>query len=87
MITRRVTQRIKFSFRIEEDRRVSKTEFNPFKLLISPNIVSSQKRKLKWVKRETDGIICISESTKKDAKDILGLDDFKLSVAYPGIQI
>ena len=61
-----------------------KTEFNPLKLLISPNIVSSQKRKLKWVKNETDIIFCISESTKKDAQEILGLKEDKLKVIYPG---
>ncbi len=61
-----------------------KTEFNPLKLLISPNIVSSQKRKLKWAKNEADIIFCISESTKKDAQEILGLKEDKLKVIYPG---
>jgi len=63
----------------------NKTEFNPFKLLISPNIVASQKRKLVWVKKEVDKIICISEATKKDAEDILGIEKSKLVVIYPGL--
>lgn len=48
-------------------------------------IIATQKRKLKWVKKESDVIFCISESTKKDAKEILGLDEKRLKVVYPGI--
>ncbi len=63
----------------------SRTEFNPFKFIISPNIVASQKRKHKWVKKESDLIFCISEATKKDAVDVLGLDSNKIKVVYPGL--
>ena len=49
------------------------------------NIVETQKRKLKWVKKESDIVFCISESTKKDAMKILGIEEKKLSVIYPGI--
>ncbi len=48
-------------------------------------IVEVQKRRLSWVKNEADLIFCISESTKKDAKKILGLDEKKLKVVYPGV--
>jgi len=48
-------------------------------------IVATQKRKLKWVKKESDGIICISESTKTDAHNILGIAKEKLFVVYPGV--
>lgn len=48
-------------------------------------IVKVQARKLKWVKTESDVIICISEATKRDAIQILGLDEKKLKVVYPGI--
>lgn len=58
--------------------------FNPLKLLISPNIVASQKRKLNWVKKESDIVLCISESTKKDAMKILRIPENKLKVIYPG---
>lgn len=47
-------------------------------------IINVQKRKLKWVKKESKMIICISESTKKDAVKILGIDENKLRVVYPG---
>jgi glycosyltransferase involved in cell wall biosynthesis len=61
------------------------TEFNPLKFIISPNIVASQKKKLKWVKKESDVVFCISESTKKDAMEILGIPEEKLRVIYPGV--
>ncbi len=48
-------------------------------------IVEAQKRKLHWVKKESDLIFCISEATKKDAQEILGIDKEKLKVIYPGI--
>jgi hypothetical protein len=48
-------------------------------------IVETQKRRLNWVKKECDKILCISEATRKDAKDILGIDEDKLKIAYPGI--
>lgn len=47
-------------------------------------IIEVQKRKLKWVKKESDIIFCISEATKKDAKEILGIEEKKLFVIYPG---
>ena len=63
----------------------SKTEFNPLRFIISPNIVASQKRKLKWVKKESDKILCISEATKKDAEEILGIESSRLEVIGAGI--
>lgn len=48
-------------------------------------IVQTQKRKLAWVKKETAMILCISEATKKDAEEILGIEDNRLKVVYPGI--
>jgi hypothetical protein len=63
----------------------NKTGFNPLKLLISPNIVTSQKRKLKWAKTESAMFFCISEATKKDAQEILGIEENRLMVAYPGM--
>jgi hypothetical protein len=47
-------------------------------------IVEVQKRKLKWVKKESKIVFCISESTKKDAMDILGIKNKQLRVIYPG---
>lgn len=47
-------------------------------------IVTVQRRRLAWVKKECDKIICISESTKKDAMEILGIEEERLQVVYPG---
>jgi len=63
----------------------NKLNFNPLKMIISPNIVKSQKRKLRWVKKESSIVFCISESTRKDAMEILGIKEEKLKVVYPGI--
>lgn len=48
-------------------------------------IISTQKTKLFWVKKESKIIFCISESTKKDVGQILGVDEKKVKVIYPGI--
>lgn len=48
-------------------------------------IVKTQTRKLRWVKKESDIIFCISESTKKDAEELLGIEKSKLKVLYPGV--
>lgn len=48
-------------------------------------IVEVQKRKLRWVKKESDLIFCISEATKKDAMGILGIEEKRLKVIYPGV--
>ncbi len=63
----------------------NQTSFNPFKFIISPNIVAAQKRKLKWVKKESSKILCISHATKKDAIEILGIDEKRLEVISTGI--
>ena len=48
-------------------------------------IIDVQKRKLAWVKKESKKIFCISEATKMDVNEILGIDQDKLKVIYPGI--
>lgn len=48
-------------------------------------IVATQKRKLKWVVRESNVVFCISESTKKDVVEILKIDPDKMRVIYPGV--
>lgn len=47
-------------------------------------IIDVQKRRLAWVKRECEAILCDSEATKKDAIRLLGLENMKLQVVYPG---
>ena len=53
----------------------------------SDKIVGVQKSKLDWVKKESDIIFCISESTKNDVHKILGIDESKLKVIYPGLTL
>ncbi len=48
-------------------------------------IVDTQKRKLSWVKKESDLIFTISESSRKDIEEILKIDKSKIKVIYPGI--
>lgn len=48
-------------------------------------IISTHKRKLDWVKKESERILCISEATKKDAMNILGIGEERLDVVYPGV--
>lgn len=48
-------------------------------------IVATQKRKLRWVVKESEVVFCISESTKKDASEILKIDPNKIQVIYPGV--
>ncbi len=63
----------------------NQTRFSFKNFILASNIVAAQKRRLKWVKKEVDKIICISEATKKDAMEILKIDENKLSVVVPGI--
>ncbi len=46
-----------------------------------------QKRKLEWVKKESDKVFTISESAKKDIEDILDIDSEKIKVIYPGVTL
>lgn len=46
------------------------------------DIVKNQKRKLHFVKRYSDKIIAVSQNTKQDAIDILGISKNKISVVY-----
>jgi hypothetical protein len=50
-------------------------------------IIETQKRRLKWVKKECDKILCISQATKIDVGQILGINDSRLAIAYPGARI
>jgi glycosyltransferase involved in cell wall biosynthesis len=48
-------------------------------------IVNVQKRRLKWVKEESDCIICDSKATRKDVIQILKVNKDKIKIIYPGI--
>lgn len=62
-------------------------QFSLKSLLVAPNIVASQKRRLRWVKKECDMVFCISKATKEDAKKLLGIEENQLTVIYPGVSI
>ncbi|MEX2013227.1 MAG: hypothetical protein WD967_02385, partial [Candidatus Levyibacteriota bacterium] len=47
-------------------------------------IISTQRRKLRWLKKEESVVFCISESSKNDTAEILGIPRDKLMVIYPG---
>lgn len=63
----------------------NQTSFRLRDLILKQNIVNVQKRKLAWMKKETSEVLCISEATKKDAIQILGIEEKKLRVVYPGV--
>jgi glycosyltransferase involved in cell wall biosynthesis len=46
------------------------------------NIIQNQKRKLAWVKKESDIVIAVSENTKRDIVDILKIPENKIKVVY-----
>ncbi len=48
-------------------------------------IIEVQKRKLKWVKNESKVIFCISQATKNDVHEVLGINNDKLKILYPGL--
>jgi hypothetical protein len=56
-----------------------------FPLETDKKIIAVQKRKLAWVKKESDIIFCISKATKKDVQNVLAIQEDKIHVIYPGI--
>ncbi|OGK18475.1 hypothetical protein A2866_00740 [Candidatus Roizmanbacteria bacterium RIFCSPHIGHO2_01_FULL_39_8] len=50
-------------------------------------IVSTQKKRLEWVKKESKIILADSESTKQDLEKFLGIDKNKIKVNYPGVEV
>lgn len=50
-----------------------------------PYIVETQKRRLKWVKKECDKVLADSNSTKKELTDNLQFNQEKIEVIHPGI--
>jgi len=50
-------------------------------------IIETQKRKLKHLIKETQTILCISESTARDAEQLLKIDEKRLKVVYPALTL
>ncbi|KKQ01883.1 MAG: Glycosyl transferase group 1 [Candidatus Roizmanbacteria bacterium GW2011_GWA2_36_23] len=62
-----------------------KTKLDFLSLQLSANIVNTQKKRLKWVKKESDLIVCDSSSTIEDAEKILNIDKNRLKLLYPAV--
>lgn len=60
------------------------TELKLKNMIISSNIVQTQKRRLVWVKKECTAILCDSEATRQDIVNLLNIEASKLKVVYPG---
>lgn len=63
------------------------TDLDIKKMQISPNIVAIQKRKLELVKKESNAVICDSQSTKRDVQEFLQIPENTLKVVYPAVQV
>lgn len=56
-----------------------------FPELFDSKIVQVQKRRLNLVKKECDAIIAVSENTKKETMEFLGIPEEKITVIYEGV--
>ncbi|MBI3342551.1 glycosyltransferase [Candidatus Gottesmanbacteria bacterium] len=63
---------------------VHDVSFLRFPETFAKTIIDVQKRRLAWVKRECQAIFCDSEATKRDVVDLIGIEEKKLQVVYPG---
>lgn len=52
---------------------------------LHPKIIKTHRRRMSWVKKEVNQIIAISNSTKKDLARVVGFNEEKIGVAYPGL--
>lgn len=50
-----------------------------------PSIVEVHKRRMNWVEKEVDLVICVSETTKKDLLEVTNIDSEKIRVIYEGV--
>jgi len=54
---------------------------------LHPKILEVQKRRMALVKKEVDIIITDSQSTKQDLVDLLQIDEKKINVVYPAVEV
>lgn len=54
---------------------------------VSANISATQKKRMKWVKKECDHIIADSHHTKADIQTYLDIPEEKISVVYPYVEM
>jgi len=50
-----------------------------------PKVVAAQKNRLKWVEKEADAVIAISEATKKEIIELTEIPEDKITVIYEGL--
>ena len=54
---------------------------------VDQKILSTQKKRLDWVKKESNLIFADSQATKNDLTNFLKIDTKKISVIYPGVEV
>jgi len=59
--------------------------FLRFPETVDPKVFSVQKRRLAWVKKEVDAVIAVSQATKKEIIDLLGIPEKKIFVVYEAL--
>jgi len=52
---------------------------------VHPKVLAAQKRRLKWVKKEADIVIAVSNATKKEIVELLGIEEDKIRVVYEAV--
>ncbi len=52
---------------------------------VHPKVLTVQKRRLDWVKKEVDIIIAVSRATKKEIIELLGIEEERIRVVYEGV--
>lgn len=52
---------------------------------VDPLIVEVHTRRMKWVEKECDAVICVSQSTASDLKKLFKISDEKIHVIYEGL--
>ncbi|MFH1601803.1 MAG: glycosyltransferase family 1 protein [Candidatus Shapirobacteria bacterium] len=50
-----------------------------------PQVLAAQKRRLAWVKKEAAKIIAVSEATKKEIIELLGIEEKRIEVVYEAL--
>ncbi len=59
--------------------------FKRYPETVNPLIKTVQEKRFSWIEKETSLIFADSESTKEDLKSVLGYEDKKIVVNYPGV--
>jgi len=52
---------------------------------VHPKVLSAQKRRLNWVEKKADGVIAVSEATKREIVELTNIPENKISVIYEDV--